>query len=96
MVWRQWGAPENDGVREERVRARLRNSEQREASFQSLFILFISMLEDSVSLTTMAVEFLTDGGGGDRRDEITGKERGDGSIKCTDWSMSHTHSDVLE
>lgn len=94
MVWRQWGAPENDGVREASVRARLRNSEQREASFQSLFILFISMLEDSVPLTTMAVEFLTDGG--DRRDEITGKERSDGSIKCTDWSMSHTHSDVLE
>lgn len=51
-------------------------TEQREASSKSLFILFISMVEDSVPLTTMAVEFLPDGRG-ERRDESAGKERSD-------------------
>lgn len=76
MVWRQTGASEDGEVRQEREQDTLRNSAQREASSKSLFILFISMVEDSVLLTTMAVEFLADGWGIEemklqRRKEVT-------------------------
>lgn len=76
MVWRQTGASEDGEVRQEREQDTLRNSAQREASSKSLFILFISMVEDSVPLTTMAVEFWADGWGIEemklqRRKEVT-------------------------
>lgn len=61
VVWRQTGASEDDEVRQESEQDTLRNSAQREASSNSRFILFISMVEDAVPLTTMAVEFLADG-----------------------------------
>lgn len=81
MVWRcgleVWcGASEDGEVRQESEQDTLRNSAQREASSKSLFILFISMVEDSVLSMTMAVEFLADGWGIEemklqRRKEVT-------------------------
>lgn len=76
VVWRQTGASEDGEVRQESEQDTLRNSAQREASSKSLFILFISMVEDLVPLTTMAVEFLADGWGIEemklqRRKEVT-------------------------
>lgn len=76
MVWRQTGASEDGEGRQESEQDTLRNSAQREASSKSLFILFISMVEDSVPSTTMAVEFLADGWGIEemklqRRKEVT-------------------------
>lgn len=52
-------------------------------------------MEDSVPLTTMAVEFLTDGSG-DRRDEIAGKDRSDWLIHQVYRVEHETHRDVLE